>query len=91
MLNIKLDCFLMKTGRDGYSHSYLGLDTKLLILTVSLTMIGHGQACLNTGTHGLLGLKPPPNQSKRGGQGGREVSGLGDCLRQGHMGPTKAI
>ena len=60
----------MKTGRDGYSHSYLGLDTKLLILTVSLTMIGHGQACLNTGTHGLLGLKPPPNQSKKGGQGG---------------------
>ena len=88
MLNIKLDCFLIKTGKDGYIHSYLEWDTELLILTVSMTMIGNGLACLNTGTNGLLILKPPPNQSKRKA---REVSGLGGCLRQGNIGPTKAI
>ena len=95
----------MISDNDEYSHGYLEWYTELLILTVSLTTVGHGLACLNTGTHGLLGLKPPllivryfslPRYKRRRArirvkEGAREVSGLGGCLRHGHIGPTKAI
>ena len=43
----------MISDNDEYSYGYLEWDTELLILTVSLTTVGHGLACLNTGTHGL--------------------------------------